>query len=158
MRPLLLNILLGFAWVSVTGDLSLTNFLFGVVLGYVLILAFRNTLFPSTTYHYKVFQVLYFILFFIWELILSNLRVAREVLTPNLYARPGIIGVPLDLDNDLQITILANLITLTPGTLSLDVSSDKKTLYVHTMYVDDPDEFRQSIKQGFEKRVKELFE
>jgi multicomponent Na+:H+ antiporter subunit E len=72
--------------------------------------------------------------------------------------RPAIVAVPLDLTSDFQITLLANLITLTPGTLSLDISDDKKILYVHGMYVDDVDEFRRSIKQGFEKRVQELFE
>ena len=53
-------------------------------------------------------------------------------------------------------TFLANSITLTPGTLGLDVSEDRKTLYVHSMWVDDPDEVRREIKQGFERRVLEL--
>jgi multicomponent Na+:H+ antiporter subunit E len=71
--------------------------------------------------------------------------------------RPAIVAIPLDLRGDLEITLLANLITLTPGTLSLDVSSDKRVLYVHSMYVTDIAAFRSEIKNGFEKRVKELF-
>lgn len=60
--------------------------------------------------------------YFLWQLLLSNLRVAYDVITPRLYMRPGILAVPLDAEIDLEITLLANLITLTPGTLSLDVS------------------------------------
>ena len=78
-------------------------------------------------------------------------------MTPQQRMRPAIVAIPLDVRRDFEITLLANLITLTPGTLSLDVSSDKRVLYVHSMYVDDIDAFRREIKNGFERRVKELF-
>ena len=87
----------------------------------------------------------------------SSLRVAYDVLTPTLHMRPAIVAIPLDAETDLQITILANFITLTPGTLSLDVSPDRKTLYVHAMYVDDVDAFRREIKEELERRVIEVF-
>jgi multicomponent Na+:H+ antiporter subunit E len=67
--------------------------------------------------------------------------------------RPAIVAIPLDLRSPLAITLLAQMITLTPGTLSLDVSSDRRVLYVHSMYVDDIDAFRRSIKDGFERRL-----
>ena len=70
--------------------------------------------------------------------------------------RPGVIGIPLDAKTDLEITMLANVISLTPGTLSLDVSPDRKTLYIHAMYVVDPDELRREIKDGLERRLMEL--
>ena len=66
------------------------------------------------------------------------------------------VAIPLDAETDAEITLLANLITLTPGTLSLDVSDDRRVLYIHAMYVDDVEELRRSIKDGFEKRVMEL--
>ena len=66
------------------------------------------------------------------------------------------VGVPLDATTDAEIALLANLVTLTPGTLSLDVSADRRVLYVHGMFVDDPDELRRAVKQGFERRVLEL--
>jgi multicomponent Na+:H+ antiporter subunit E len=69
---------------------------------------------------------------------------------------PGIVAVPLDLETDLQITLLATCITLTPGTLSLHVSEDRRTLYVHAMYIDDPDQLVREIKQGFEQRIREI--
>ena len=87
---------------------------------------------------------------------LSSLRVARDVISPRPRFRPGIVGVPLDAETDGEITLLACLITLTPGTLSLDVSEDRKTLFVHSMWIGDPDGFRREIKDGFERRVLEL--
>jgi multicomponent Na+:H+ antiporter subunit E len=72
--------------------------------------------------------------------------------------RPGVVAVPLELQTDAAITLLANLITLTPGTLSLDVSADRRVLYVHTMYLDDVEQFRREIKEGFERRVIEVFQ
>jgi multicomponent Na+:H+ antiporter subunit E len=94
-------------------------------------------------------------LFFICELVLANLRVAYEILTPRHHMKPGIVGIPLDASTDLEITALANIITLTPGTLSLDISPDRRVLYIHAMYVDvhNLDQVRRAIKQGFERRL-----
>jgi multicomponent Na+:H+ antiporter subunit E len=70
--------------------------------------------------------------------------------------RPAVLGIPLDLEGDLEITFFANIITLTPGTLSLDVSSDRKTLYIHAMYIDDVQQFKQNLKNRLERRIMEL--
>ena len=70
--------------------------------------------------------------------------------------KPGIVAIPLDAKTDLEITFLANLITLTPGTLSLDCSEDRKTLYIHSMYIDDLEKFRAEIKNTLEKRLLEV--
>ena len=94
--------------------------------------------------------------FIMRELFLSTLRVAWEVMTPSKKRRQGIIAVPLAVQTDLEISLLANLITFTPGTLSLDVSSDRSVLYVHTMFLDDPETLRREIKEGFERRVIDL--
>jgi multicomponent Na+:H+ antiporter subunit E len=160
MKPLLLNMFLAGVWVVLLGQFTLANILFGLVVGYGLMFLFRNTLVPDTSYFRKVSQAVTFVLYFLWELMISNLRVAKEVLTPGLQMKPGIVAVPLDVTTGFEITLLANLITLTPGTLSLDISDDNKIIYVHTMYVDalDLEAFRDSIKQGFEKQVKEIFE
>lgn len=98
-----------------------------------------------------------FIFYFFSELIKANLEVAYEVMTPHYRMTPGIVKVPLDLKSDQGITLLANLITLTPGTLSLDVSDDKKVLYVHSMYITDKEKFIKGIKNGFEKRILEIW-
>lgn len=95
------------------------------------------------------------VLLFAWELVLSNIRLAADVLRPRMRMRPGIVAVPLDARTDLEIVLLTNLVTLTPGTLSLDVSRDRRTLYVHAMFVTSPEAMVDEIKQGVERRVLE---
>jgi multicomponent Na+:H+ antiporter subunit E len=97
------------------------------------------------------------VLFFLRELLVATFRVARVVIDPNLNIRPAIVAVPLDLTNEFQITLLANLVTLTPGSLTLDVSDDRQVMYVHAMHAEDLEQYRQEIKQGFERRIGELF-
>jgi len=94
--------------------------------------------------------------YFLWELVLANLKMARDVLMPVERLRPGVVAVPLDLKPDWQLTLLSLLITLTPGTRSLDVSTDRKVLFIHAMHVADPDALRREIKAGFERRVGRL--
>jgi len=95
------------------------------------------------------------ILFYVKELMVASLRVAYDVLTPTDHMQPAIVAVPLDAKTDLEITILANFITLTPGTLSIDVSKDRKTLYIHEVYVKsgDVEKVKKRIKEGFEKKI-----
>ena len=80
-------------------------------------------------------------------------RLALDVATPYYHMKPGIIAVPLDATENSQILLLSMLINTTPGSVALDVSPDRKTLYVHVMYMDTPDAAREEIKQGFERRV-----
>jgi multicomponent Na+:H+ antiporter subunit E len=95
--------------------------------------------------------------FFLKELVLSSVRVAIDVIRPQLTMRPAVISVPLDVTSDAEITLLANLISLTPGTLSVDVSDDRSCLYVHAMYGDDAEALRLGIKSDFEHRIREVF-
>lgn len=149
------NLLLTFVWVALTGGFNFPNILFGFLLSYfVLFIITRGR--RRARYFRLVPKLIAFAFYFIYELIKANLQVAWEVSTPKLYMKPGIVGVPLDIKSDAQITFLANLITLTPGTLSLDISEDKKVLYVHSMYIKDREEFIKSIKNGFEKRILEI--
>jgi len=96
-----------------------------------------------------------FLFYFIKELIKANLIVGYDIITPKDYMQPAILAIPLDAKTDIEITLLANFITLTPGTLSLDISDDRKTLYIHAMYVDNPDKFKLEIKNGIEKKLLE---
>ena len=121
-----------------------------------LILWISKSALGGQKYFRKIPRAIGFFFYFIKELIVANLKVAFDVITPKDYMRPGIVAVPLDTETDMEITLLANLITLTPGTLSLDVSKDKKVLYIHTLYLDDPEEFRNEIKNGMEKRLLEV--
>ena len=102
------------------------------------------------------FKIFAFIFYVIWELVLSSVRVAKVVLSPGLPMRPGVIAVPVDLKSEWGIVVLANSITLTPGTLSLLVSENKKTLYVHGMFIDDPATFRREVKSMSERKISEF--
>ena len=104
----------------------------------------------------KIPRLIGFLLFYIKELLRANLRVAHDAVTPTHYMRPALLAVPLDARTDLEIMLLANLITMTPGTVSIDVSTDRRVLYVHVMYVQDPDSIRREIKDQLERRVLEL--
>ncbi len=153
----LFNLLLALSWIILTGQFNPVNLLFGFALGYVMLWLVQRVIGPAR-YFGKVHQVIRFVLFFFWELLKANLRVTYDVLTPRHHMRPGVIAIPLSVQTDEEITLLANLITLTPGTLSLDVSSDRRVLYIHAMYVEDIQQTRQEIKDGFEKRIQEVWQ
>ena len=154
MRVLLTNIVLAIAWILLTGQFTYVNFIFGFVLGYIVILLTRPQE-GSWKYLKKLPSVIGFLAFFLWELTKANLKVAYDVVTPTNYMRPGIVSYELEATSDIEITLLMNLISLTPGTLSLDVSSDKKVLYVHAMYIEKADEFREQMRY-FEQRLLEV--
>jgi multicomponent Na+:H+ antiporter subunit E len=150
------NILLTFVWVALTGDFSFENYLFGFFLNFH-ILWLITVGRKRNKYFIIIPKIFILLIFFLYELIKANVEVAYEVITPKLNMRPGIIMVPLDVKSDIAITVLANMISLTPGTLSIDVSNDKKVLFVHAMYLKDREKFIKGIKEGFERRILEVF-
>lgn len=152
MTGLLLNLVLAIVWSAGVGDMSLETFGFGFLLGYVL-LWWLYPVHGDRNYFRKGPRLVGLILFFSWELLISNLRVARAIISSPAYRRPGIVAVPLDARTDMEISVLAILVTLTPGELVLDISDDRKVMYVHAMFVDEPDDVRRSVKDGFERRV-----
>jgi len=152
---LLWNIMLALSWAALTGEVTALSLAVGFVFGFLILFSVRRLLRPSR-YFEKLWQSVRLGSLFAWELLLANLRIAYEVVTPSHNMKPGVVAIPLDVETDAEITLLANLITLTPGTLSLDVSDDRRVLYIHAMYVDDAEELRRSIKDGFEKSVMEL--
>jgi multicomponent Na+:H+ antiporter subunit E len=145
-------------WMALTGDFSAGNFLLGFVISSLALWISHpgGESVPLIFYLKKIILWTKFLGFFLVELILASLRVAYDVLTPRHHMRPAVLGIPLDLEGDLEITFFANIITLTPGTLSLDVSSDRKTLYIHAMYIDDVQQFKQNLKNRLERRIMEL--
>lgn len=146
------NLLLALIWMLLTGSFSGTGFLMGLVLGYAVLALMQPQIPVLGTYAQRVPRVIAFVFFFLWQVLKSNARVAWEVLTPGLQIKPGVIAIPLKASTDIEITIFANLITLTPGTLSLDVSDDRRVLYIHAMYLDDEDALLEDIKY-MERRV-----
>jgi len=104
----------------------------------------------------KIPKLISFLLFYLKELLLANIRVAHDAVTPTHHMRPALLAIPLDAETDFEILLFANLMTMTPGSVSMDVSTDRRVLYLHVMYVEDPEEVRRSIKHDFERRVLRL--
>lgn len=105
----------------------------------------------------KIIKLIGFSGFYILEVIKSNLIIAYDALTPTHKMKPGILEIPLDLKSDKEILIFSNLMTMTPGTMTIALSEDKTKLFVHAMYIDDPEKLKMEIKEKFEKRIAELF-
>jgi multicomponent Na+:H+ antiporter subunit E len=155
IKQLLLNIMLTFIWVMLTGELVFSNFVFGFLLSYMtlwLVTADNE----QKRYFSRVPAVISFVFFFLYGMLRANFQVAYDVITPKYFMKPGIVRYPMDAKTDLEITFLTNLISLTPGTLILDVSDDKKVVYIHVMYLEDKDAFIQQIKGGLEKRLLDI--
>ncbi len=151
------NILLAFAWASMQGEFSLRHLLTGYVVGYLLLLALvKGGVLGPSRYVSKAHLTIGLIGFFLWELVLANIRLALDVATPRFQMTPGILAIPLDATRDSEILLLSILINLTPGSVALDVSDDRKVMYVHVMYISSADAARAEIKSGFEQRVLKL--
>lgn len=156
MSLFLINVLLALAWAAVTGSFTFLNFAFGFVLAMGALSLIREQV-GSVGYFSRARRVISLMLLFVYELVLSAWKVAVLVMSPNMNLKPGIFAYPLKVDRDFEITLLANLITLTPGTLSVDVSDDRRFLYVHAIDCSDPEAIRRDIAEGFERKIMEAF-
>jgi multicomponent Na+:H+ antiporter subunit E len=158
MNFALLTIVLALLWGALTGSFSGPNLLLGALVGIAALVLLRGRASGQSALR-RVVPVVMLAVVFLYELLLSAIRVALVVLAPNLreQLRPAIVAVPLTVKSDVEITLLANLITLTPGTLSIDVSDDKGVLYVHVLMLDDRAKLIAGIADGFEKRIIAVF-
>lgn len=158
MNPLfLINLLLALVWVAVTGTFTLVNVVFGFFLSMLVLWIIREEV-RTAGYFTRTRRVLSLAALFFYELVISTLRVAWLVVQPRIDMRPGIVAYPLTVERDFEITLLAQLITLTPGTLSVDVSPDRRLLFIHAIDVPDAEALKQDIANGFERRIREAFE
>jgi multicomponent Na+:H+ antiporter subunit E len=149
------NLLLALVWVAMSGHFDVLNLAVGFAFGYLVLYLLQRVI-GRSRYFARTMGLVRFAAFYVVEVVRANLRVAFDVVTPTDYAKPGVVAVPLDARTDVEITLLANLITMTPGSLAVDVADDRSVIYVHAMYLDDPDELRRQIKEDFERRVLEL--
>lgn len=157
MRSLLLNVVLALTWCAASGAINTRTFAVGFVVGYV-ILSVHPEITGSQTYRKKIYHFLEFVGYFLYEVVLGALDMASATLSPFRTLRPGIVAVPLDTQSAAEHTLLANAVTLTPGTMSIDLTPDGKTLYVHVIDVESPEAVRRAIKNGLESRIIQLFE
>jgi len=164
---LIRTVVLAIVWSSLQGSFDVLNLIFGGLLG-ISVTIFSQPIFDREddlrAYEgvnpvERTYRFVILILVFLRELFISSFRVARITVAPTFDIRSGVVKYPLDATTDREITALANLITLTPGTMTLDSSPDKKHLYIHSMSLetDDGQEVIDDIKSSLEKHVRRVF-
>jgi multicomponent Na+:H+ antiporter subunit E len=136
IRAFLMNLFLAVVYVALAGRVNALSFLKGFAIGYLLITLYCMTT-QKPNYGFKVVKLLRFLIYFIFILTKANLQIAWEIITPGLNQTPRILRYSVEELSEVELTTLANCITLTPGTLVIDVSDDNKWLYIHCMYAKD---------------------
>ncbi|WP_022669391.1 Na+/H+ antiporter subunit E [Desulfospira joergensenii] len=155
MIYLLLNLFFAGAWVLINNAYSIVDFSIGFVLG-LGCLWLTRPFGLDKSYFRRLKASVVLLVYFHYEMMISVLRVAWDVLTPEHTSDPDIVHVPLDARTDFEVTLLANMVSLTPGTLSLDISPEKTHLIVHAMFARDHEAVISSIKNGLEKKLLEV--
>lgn len=152
---ILMNILIAVMWMFMQSSYTIGSFIFGYIIGLFALFILRRFL-VSEFYLRRVWAFVKLIMLFIVELIKANIDVVKVVLKPRLNHKPGIIAVQTNLETNLEITLLAALISLTPGTVAMDFSDDSKTIYIHALDAPDKDEFIDDIHNSFERAIMEV--
>ncbi len=149
------NVLLAVIWMFLHGSVTMNQFLLGFLLGYVILYFFRGLL-PDSTYFRRTLGLLKFLGLFAWKNVQANFIVAWEVMTPSNHMRPGFLKINPDAETSLEITWLANTISLIPGTLTVDTSENDDYLYIHAMHIRDPEEIKREITEDIEPAILEF--
>jgi multicomponent Na+:H+ antiporter subunit E len=152
---ILLNVLIAIIWAFLQNSYTGVDILIGYVIGLAILYALRRFM-GFDFYMRRVIAFFKLILLFSKELVLANWDVIKIVLSPKMNIQPGIIAVPTVLKTDWEITLLASLISLTPGTLTMDFSEDSKILYIHSIHVPDKEAMIKQIHDTFEKAIMEV--
>lgn len=152
-----LTLLLAAVWVMLQNQISAGMVVFGLILG-TIIPQITSVWWPDRPKSIRLGKMFSYVIMVIWDIIVANLQVAWIVLSvPNARLKPAWIVVPLELMQPEAITVLAGTITLTPGTVSADLSNEGHSLLVHVLHTDDPDAVRDDIKNRYERRLLEIF-
>jgi len=152
---ILLNFILAFVWMFLSNEWSMVQFTVGFLIGLGCLILLRR-FWSNHFYLYRVWAVFKLFVLFNKELIVSSFVVLKQILQPKLSIQPGIFAYETELKSDWEITLLSCLICLTPGTLTLDVSMDNRTLYIHAMDIQDVEQLSGQIKDTFERAIMEV--
>ena len=153
-----LTLLLAVVWTLLQNNVSAGMVVFGLILG-VIIPALTARWWPDRPDEMRLIPMIKYIGIVIWDIIVANIQVAKIILTkPNDQMKPNWVIIPLELKSPEAITILAGTITLTPGTVSADLSNEGHSLLVHALDAPDPDVVRDEIKERYERRLLEIFQ
>ena len=152
-----LTLLLGEVWTLLQNEFSAGMIVFGIILG-IIIPWGTSVWWPDTPKGFLLGKMATYSAMVLWDIVVANIQVAWIVLSvPNSKLKPAWIVVPLELRQPEAITILAGTITLTPGTVSADLSDEGHSLLVHVLHTDDPDAVRDDIMNRYQNRLKEIF-
>lgn len=159
MTYLAMNVLLAVAWGALWGSFAPLDLAGGFLFGFAALWFGRRLIGRDQEVRYfrALPQAVVLLAYFIKELVKSCLMVARDCIAREPRLHPAIVKLPIGPKSDLEIFILANLITLTPGTLTLDVAEDKSFLVIHSIYAADSEALVADLKSGMEHRVREVF-
>jgi len=153
-----LTLLLAVVWILLQNEVTAGMAVFGVILG-IIIPRMTAIWWPDTPKGFRLGKMITYSIMVIWDILVANVEVAWIVITvPNSKLKPAWIVVPLELRQPEAITLLAGTITLTPGTVSADLSDEGHSLLVHVLHTDDPDAVVADIKNRYERRLKEIFQ
>ena len=152
-----LTLLLACVWTILQNEVSAGMVVFGILLG-VIIPWGTSIWWPDTPKGFHLGKMITYSCMVVWDIIVANIQVAWIVLSvPNSKLKPAWIVIPLELHQPEAITILAGTITLTPGTVSADLSDGGHSLLVHVLHTNDPDAVAEEIMTRYQRRLKEIF-
>jgi len=163
-RRLITYMALPLVWCMVSGQITIGNLFLGLIFGVVVVEPFSKlyrldeVVTPNGYWLAQIPKKIIYFFVLLKEIIKANIMVAKIIIQPKIDIKPGIIKVPIRTKTNIGITAIANTITLTPGTLTVDISDDKTTLFVHAIDATDPQGVRDSIRDDLEKYVLEAFE
>jgi multicomponent K+:H+ antiporter subunit E len=143
-------------WLLLVNEISIGHILLGAVLGFVIPL-FTNAFWPEQPRLGRPDIILAMAIRLVRDIVIANFTVARQILSPAQALRPDFVEYPVELDNEFAITVLASLISLTPGTVSSDLSEDRRTLIIHALDVADKAALIDDIKRKYELPLREIF-
>lgn len=153
----LLTLILAVVWILLQNQVTAGMVVFGIILG-IIIPWMTSIWWPDTPKGFRLGKMISYSILVIWDILVANVQVAWIVLTvPNSKLKPAWIVIPLELRQPEAITALAGTITLTPGTVSSDLSDEGHSLLVHILHTDDPEAVRDEIKTRYERRLLEIF-
>jgi len=146
---------IGFLWMFLQDDWSALSFLSGYLVGLVVLFVMRK-FFSSQYYLFTVQAVINLFLLFIYQLFASSIVVIQRIIKPKLDIKPGIVAFETDLERDIEVTLLAALITLTPGSVVVEISPDNKVLYIHAMDIPELSDGVFLSKLKFEEAIRKV--
>ncbi|KGP80520.1 MULTISPECIES: Na+/H+ antiporter subunit E [unclassified Paenibacillus] len=152
---IVLNLIIAFVWMFLNNAWNGVGFLTGYLLGLLLIGGMRR-FFPQRFYIVHVWAIIKLIALLLKELVRASIEVIRQIVKPKLDIRPGIFTYQTQLSSDWEVTLLCLLISLTPGSLPLEISGNQRKLYIHALDIKDQQKMSDDIKNTFEKAIMEV--